>query len=140
VSLVEYELPNITVHPSTLPVLSEICIVRSLAFGVVFCGSLFILLSLFCPFCCLSFDLRILITPLVPSNSYLTIYDECHKWSRNWLPFRSSWIHLNSLQRLSGFRFPRSLYLLWYLQALLNYKVISRNENVQSKSKKNIRN
>jgi hypothetical protein len=36
----------------------------------VFCRSLFILLFVFIwPLCCLSFDLRLLITPLVSSNS-----------------------------------------------------------------------
>ena len=39
----------------------------SLVFCVVFCRSLF--LGFFCPLYCLSFDLRILITPLVSSNS-----------------------------------------------------------------------
>ena len=39
---------------------------------VMFCRSLFVLLSFFFwPLCCLSFDLRILITPLVSSNSSL---------------------------------------------------------------------
>jgi len=45
--------------------------VRSLVLCVMFCRSSFVLLSFFfCPLCCLSFfDLRILITPLVYSNS-----------------------------------------------------------------------
>ena len=44
---------------------------RSLVLCVMFCSSLFVLLSFFSyPLCCLSFfDLRILITPLVSSNS-----------------------------------------------------------------------
>ena len=117
--------------------LSGIRIARSLVFFVLFCGSLFILLSLFVwPLCCLYFDLRILATPLVPSNYFLTIYDECHKWIRNWLAFPSSWIHVNYLHLLIGVRFSRSLYILWYIQALLNYKVTSRNEKVKSKSLK----
>jgi hypothetical protein len=54
---------TITKHPSSLPVISLIRIVRSLAFCVVFCGSLFIILSLMVwSLCSLSFDLRIPIT------------------------------------------------------------------------------
>ena len=46
-------------------------VARSLIFCAMFCRSLFVLLSFFFwPLCCLSFfDLRILITPLVSSNS-----------------------------------------------------------------------
>jgi hypothetical protein len=99
-------VPTRTVHLSSLPVLSGIRIAQSFAFCVLFCGSLSILLSIVvCPLWCLSFDLRIPITPLVPSNSSFTIYDGCHKWSKNWLPFRSSWIHLKPLQLLSWFVF-----------------------------------
>ena len=43
------------------------------SFICMFCSSLFVRLSfLFLPSCCLFFDLRILITPLVPSNSSCT--------------------------------------------------------------------
>ena len=42
------------------------------SFMCMFCRSLFVLLSLLWPLCCLSFDLRILITPLVSSNSSYT--------------------------------------------------------------------
>ena len=77
---------------------------------------LWIVVYPFVPFClvivCLSFNLWIPITLLVPSSSSLTVYDGCYKWSRHWLPFRSSRIHRNSLQLLSEFRLPRSLYLL----------------------------
>jgi hypothetical protein len=45
-------------------------VTRSLVFCVMFCRSLFVHLSFFFwPLCCLSFDLQILITPLVSSNS-----------------------------------------------------------------------
>ena len=63
---------------------------------------LWIVVYPFVPFCLV----------IVPSSSSLTVYDGCYKWSRHWLSFRSSWIHLNSLQLLSEFRLPRSLYLL----------------------------
>jgi hypothetical protein len=47
--------------PSSTPVFSGVRVTRSLVFCVVFCRSLFFLLSFFCwPLCCLSFsDLRI---------------------------------------------------------------------------------
>ena len=41
---------------------------QSLVFCIVFCISLFVILSFFWPTYCLSFDLRLLITPLVSSN------------------------------------------------------------------------
>ena len=49
------------------------------SFMCMFCRSLFVLLSFFFwPLCCLSFDLRILITPLVSSNSFyhFFLFDE----------------------------------------------------------------
>ena len=50
---------------------SGACVVRSLVFCVLFCRSLFVLLSFFFwPLCCLSFDLRFLITPVVSSCSF----------------------------------------------------------------------
>ena len=53
-----------------------VCVAQSLVFCVVFCRSLFVLLYFFfCPlFCLFFFDLRILITPLVSSNSSLKSY------------------------------------------------------------------
>ena len=49
-------------------ILSGVCAARSLVFCVVFCRSLFVLLSfIFWPFHCLPFDLQFLITPLVLS-------------------------------------------------------------------------
>jgi len=57
-------------HLSSLPVFSGVRVTRSLVLCVMFCRSLFVLLSLFFrPLCCLSFDLLILINPLVSSNS-----------------------------------------------------------------------
>ena len=45
-------------------------VLPALLFMRMFCRPLFVLLSFsFCPLCCLSFNLRILITPLVSSNS-----------------------------------------------------------------------
>ena len=51
-------------------------VTQSLVLCVMFCRSLFVLLSfLFWPLCCLSFfDLQILITPLVSSNSLFDKY------------------------------------------------------------------
>ena len=67
----EQELLTLSEPMSSPPVFSGICVARSLVFCVMFCGSLFVLLSFFFwTLCCLSFfDLRILITPLVSSSS-----------------------------------------------------------------------
>ena len=64
VPLVEQEL---TEHLSSPPVFSGFRGTRPLALCVMFVDWC---LSLFLPLCCLSFDLRILITPLVYSNSF----------------------------------------------------------------------
>ena len=68
VQLVEQELSKISEHLSSPPVFSGVCVARSLVVCVMFvdcCLPLF-----FWPLCCLSFfDLRILIFPLVSSNS-----------------------------------------------------------------------
>ena len=57
-------------------------VARSLVFCVMFCGSLFVPLSVFFwPLSCLSFDLRLLITSLVSSNFYYNIYVKIlHSW------------------------------------------------------------
>ena len=56
--------------PGITPVFSGVQVTRSLI-SCMFCRSLFVLLYVFLqPLCCLSFDLRILITPLVSSNSF----------------------------------------------------------------------
>jgi hypothetical protein len=62
VPLVEQEQLTFLEHPSSVPVFSGVCVTRSLVLCVCFVDDC---LS-FCPFlplCCLSFDLRILITP-----------------------------------------------------------------------------
>ena len=62
VSLVEQELLTLMEHMSSPPVFSGVRVDWSLVFCVVFCRSLFVLLSFFFwPLCCLSFYLRILI-------------------------------------------------------------------------------
>jgi hypothetical protein len=70
-SLVEQELLTFPEHPS----FSRVCVARSLVFYVVFCRSLFVPLSLLywslCWNCCLSFDLRILITSLWYLQTFL---------------------------------------------------------------------
>jgi hypothetical protein len=77
--LVEQELLTFPYHLSSSQVFSRVRVARSLVLCVMFCRSLFVLLSLFfCLLCYLSFfDLWILITPLVSSNSsylQLTLY------------------------------------------------------------------
>ena len=72
--LVEQELLAIPEHPSSSPIISWVRDTRSLVLCVMFCRSLFVLLSFFFRLlCCLSFDLRILISPLVSSNSSLIL-------------------------------------------------------------------
>ena len=62
----ELELLTLPEHLSSHPVFSGGCIARSLVFRVVFCRSLFVLLSFFFwSLCCLSFELGMLITPLI---------------------------------------------------------------------------
>ena len=64
VPLVAQELPTLPEHLSSSPVFSGVRVTRSLVLCVMFCRSLFVLSSFyFWPLCCLSFDLRILITP-----------------------------------------------------------------------------
>jgi hypothetical protein len=72
VPLVEQELLTLPEHLSSPPVFSGVRVTRSLVlYTCLFCRSLFVLLYFFFwPLCCLFFfDIRILITPLVSSNS-----------------------------------------------------------------------
>jgi hypothetical protein len=84
VSLVEQELPTLLNHLSSHPVFSGASVTRSLVFIRMFCRSLF---ALFCSFflwllCCrFFFDIQILITPLISSNSSIN-------------RMHSSWIHV----------------------------------------------
>ena len=84
-----------------LPVFTGVRVARSLVFCVMFCGSLFVVLSFFLwPLCCLSFDLQLLITPLVSSNFWPLTFVVCPSSIYDfWLP-------------------------LWYLQTFLNLFVM----------------
>ena len=54
VSLVDQELPTLLEHLSSLPVFREVHVARSLVFCVMFCRSLFVLMSfIFWSLCCL---------------------------------------------------------------------------------------
>jgi len=69
VSLVEQELPTLPEHLSS-PRLLVGFVLLDLSFMCMFCRSLIVLVYfLFWSLCCLFFDIRILITPLVSSNS-----------------------------------------------------------------------
>jgi len=72
VSLVGPTLLTLPEHLSSAPVVIGVRVTRCLSFCVLFCRSLFILLSFFIwPLCCLPFfDLWILTTPLVSSNTF----------------------------------------------------------------------
>ena len=68
------KVPTLLEHLSLPLGFNEVYVTRHLVLCVRFCGSLFVPFF-FMPLCCLSFyDLRFLITPLVSSNSSLTIY------------------------------------------------------------------
>jgi hypothetical protein len=69
------ELLTLPEHQSSHPVFSGVRVIRSIVFCVMFCRTLFILLSFFCwPLCCLSFlDLRDMITSLRYLQTLLTI-------------------------------------------------------------------
>ena len=70
VSLVEQELLTHLGHLTSLPVFNGVRVTRSLVSCVMFCRSLFVMLSFFFrPLCCLSFHLRFLITPLLSLSS-----------------------------------------------------------------------
>jgi len=72
VSLVEQELPTLPEHLSSPHVFSGVRVTRSLDLYVCFVHRCFSFCTFFFwPFCCLFFfDIRILIAPLVSSNSY----------------------------------------------------------------------
>ena len=56
--------------PEFTPIFSGVCVTRSLVLMCMFCRSLFVFF--FWPLCCLSLDLRILITSLISSHSSYT--------------------------------------------------------------------
>jgi hypothetical protein len=69
------------------------------SFICMFCWSLFVLLYFFFwPLCCLFFfDIRILIAPLVSSNSSYTLKSKYEYWTRyiDWLLFNIKWTYLS---------------------------------------------
>ena len=65
----EQELLTLPEHLSSPPVFSGVRVTRSLALYVCFVDRCLSCTFFFLPLCCLYFDLRILITPLVSSNS-----------------------------------------------------------------------
>jgi len=69
VPLVEQEMLTLPEHLSSPPFFCEVRVILSLDFFVMFCRSLFGILIVFVWPLCLSFDLWILITPLVSSIS-----------------------------------------------------------------------
>ena len=87
--LVEEELLTRPKHLDTPSVISGVRATRCLVLCVMFCRSLFVLLS-FLPLYCLSFfDIRILITPLVSSSSSLIIRIDrisCSIENKYWFP------------------------------------------------------
>jgi len=72
--LVEQELLPPSEYTSSTPVYTRVHVAQSLVFCVVFCTLLFVILSLFWPYCLSFFDLQLLITLLVFSNFSQSIY------------------------------------------------------------------
>ena len=71
VKLVEQELLTLPEHLSSPPIFSGVRVARFLIFCVVFCKPLFVLILFFFlwPLHCLSFDLRLLISPVIGITS-----------------------------------------------------------------------
>ena len=87
---------------------------------IMFCRSLFVLLFfLFWPLCCLSFDLRIMITPLVSSNSSVIIIYRLNQmlntYSNNssWCSFSKSISRMTEQQWLTNARNTSLSYILF---------------------------
>ena len=79
--------------PGFIPIFSGVRVARSLVFCVMFRRSLFVRLSFYIwTLCCLSFDIRLLITPLVSSNSSC-VFDSSSQfsWRRYWWENTPQW-------------------------------------------------
>jgi hypothetical protein len=117
--LAKHELIALPKCLSSPPGFSGVRVTWSLVLCVMICRSLFVLLSLFFwPLCCLSFNLRILITPLVSStSSYYTWSSNHHIISFSWqiyaqfmcklllspfLPFVVMYFYLQNINEIPG--------------------------------------
>jgi len=85
VPLVEQELLTHLEHLGSPPVFSGVRVTQSLVFMCIFCRSLFVpLYFFFWSLCCLfCFEIRILITPLVSSNSSYRLFKDCFWYLEN---------------------------------------------------------
>ena len=111
-TLVAQELLSLPEHMSSPPVFSEVCVARSFVFCVMFCRSLFVLLSLFFwPLCCLwctesdyhfgifKLFLRFLCEIIIPLPKTTTLRQLSRSWLQSigntllyFLPNRSSYL------------------------------------------------
>ena len=136
--LVEQELLAIPEHPSSSPIISWVRDTRSLVLCVMFCRSLFVLLSFFFRLlCCLSFDLRILISPLVSSNSSLILTQQVGVYIKFFFFFTSSECKdnirvtnklLSGYHRGRGNKKPASKYLTLRTLQFLNHVIIIKTK------------
>ena len=86
---------------------SGVHVARSLVFWVMFCRSLYVLLSFFVwSLCCLPFNLRLLITPLVCSN-----FSYC--------------LHGNSFSLCKNLQYCPLDYIYWKYSSIFDIKVYS---------------
>ena len=124
-SLVEQELFTLPEHLSSLPILSGVRITRSLVLCVMFCRSLFFLLSFFFwPLCYLSFCLLAIVLSVLLSFGHCVICPSVF-WPLCYLSFCLLAIVLSvllsfghcvvCLSSIYGVWLP-----LWYIQTLLN--------------------
>jgi hypothetical protein len=114
VPLVEQVLLTLPEHLSSPPVFSGVHVTRSLVLCLMFCRSLFVLLSFFFwPLCCLFFfDIRIMITSLVSCVHCVVCSSSIYGF---WLPpFGILW----PLCCLFFFDIRILITSLWYLQTL----------------------
>ena len=74
VSLAEQELLTLPEHLSSPPIFSGVRVIRSLALYVCYVDRCLSFVLFFWPLCCIFFDIRILIAPLVSSSSSWNSY------------------------------------------------------------------
>jgi hypothetical protein len=83
VPIVEQELLTLPEHMSSPPVFSGVCVTQSLVLCVFFVDRCLSFCTFSWPLCCLFFDILILITPLISSNSSYSTY-KMYNESNNW--------------------------------------------------------
>jgi hypothetical protein len=110
----------------------EVRAAQSLVFCVVFCRSLFVLLFFFfCPLHCLSFDLRLLITPLVSSDYPFGIF-----WLPLWYRLITPLVSSDYPFGILSFDYHFGIFWLplWCFQTCLTWFTVNKYENVHRRN------